>query len=256
MEMSKLKKVLICSRKDRKYVAKIADFDFSIVEVTESSEVWIGSTNPWKVPETAGPIALKALSRTDVFSYGLLAWLVCIDSQIPFNLVISQNLQGTARVTEIETLKQKDKLLAAARTENWLLKWLHDQHGPKLDGIFEKAIKVLSMQNFAENDLTARYQQMSQKIYDEFYQKICQAQFLRKLDAIFERALQSESDKRDLRSIIDLLESDFEISQRLVNEEGNIILRDITADSILLRGSAGILEDSSTHLLKQVDPKV
>jgi serine/threonine protein kinase len=57
--------VLICLRGDRKYVAKIADFGFSVVEETETAEVWMGGTTPWKAPEAQGPIAVKNLKYAD-----------------------------------------------------------------------------------------------------------------------------------------------------------------------------------------------
>lgn len=48
----KAENVLICSGQNRSSVAKIANFGYSIVEATESSDIWIGGNNPWKARST------------------------------------------------------------------------------------------------------------------------------------------------------------------------------------------------------------
>ena len=46
----KVENVLICSASDRIFIAKIAEFGFSIVRATESENIWMGGTRSWMAP--------------------------------------------------------------------------------------------------------------------------------------------------------------------------------------------------------------
>ena len=203
----KAENILLCSHQDRKYVAKVADFGFSVVEETESAEVWISGTDPWKAPETKGPISVKALSRTDVFSFGLLIWLVCIDGANPFDLIIPQDLQGIARATEIEVLKQNNSLPAAAKTEHWLYRFQYEKFKSKSDGLRQNFMKGMpNVQDNVKKGLFTRLEAMSEEIFNKLYSDFHRAAFICKLDEIFGNALQSKANERDLAIIITLLE--------------------------------------------------
>lgn len=66
--------VLICRHTSRKYIAKISDLGFSIISAAESTDIWMGGTEPWQAPEVkAGPMKLEAAKQTDIYSFGLLA---------------------------------------------------------------------------------------------------------------------------------------------------------------------------------------
>ena len=215
----KAENVLICSRDDRQYVAKVADFSFSVVEETELAEVWLGGTNPWRAPETGGPVAAKALSQTDIFSFGLLIWLVCIDGRDPFSLIIPQDTKGVARAREIDVLKQTNTLIVAAKTENWLFKWQREIYKSKLDGLLEKYLGVRPRtHDKVENDLFIRFEERVEEIFDKSYALVQQTAFICKLDSIFKNALQSEAKNRNLAIIINLLESEDVIARSVEHQ--------------------------------------
>jgi Protein kinase domain len=68
----KAENVLIFSHLEKKYIAKIADFGFSVVGEAAAFAMHLAGTRPWKAPETTGPVQRDQLKLTDVYSYGFL----------------------------------------------------------------------------------------------------------------------------------------------------------------------------------------
>lgn len=97
----KAENVLICSGNDRKFVAKFGDFGFSVVTATGVTDRWMGRTIPWKPPEIHTPVPVQSAFYTDIYSLGLLLWLIYIDGMNPFDLVVDAKWQGLARIKEI-----------------------------------------------------------------------------------------------------------------------------------------------------------
>lgn len=120
----KSENVLVFSHPQRRYVAKVADFGFSVIETAQTKQCRIGGTPYWRAPETKGEIPVHALKYTDVFSFGLLTWRIAIDGKNPFDLILSDQIEGSNAIQEIDCLKQEDKLLQKSRVGNWFRKLL------------------------------------------------------------------------------------------------------------------------------------
>ena len=214
----KAENVLICSGTNRRFVAKIADFGFSIVEATESAEVWMGGTNPWRAPETKSAVHVDFIRQTDTYSLGLLLWLVCVDGQWPFDFLVPATLHGSARLAEIEKLKQSDKLLDAARSKGWLMSWLQDRFCSDVDQMFTKArITLVNMNRYSEADLERETAKLRKSLFEKLYTQTLQFKLVKSLDDIFEHSLRVDPRERNLGLIVLLLESDEEDTTRLVD---------------------------------------
>ena len=84
----KADRVLICRSPNREYVAKLSDFGLSVIAATESAEIWMGGTEPWRAPEIRdGSVRVNAAKFADTYSFGLLAWSVCLDGGSLFDSV-------------------------------------------------------------------------------------------------------------------------------------------------------------------------
>lgn len=201
----KSENVLICATKDREHVAKIADFGFSIVEVTEFNEVWVGGTYPWRAPETRAPVPVEQLKLTDIYSLGLLLWIVCLDGKSPFDLIISRTTAQLATSEEIEILKSTDKLYELAKAKDWCMRWLqtklnaHVKEQPYTStSTPERLLKALDDHPELRERLTA-----------QLYDGVCNSPFMQSLDKIFDYSVRSDPAARDLQAITERLESDF-----------------------------------------------
>lgn len=198
----KAQNVLICSGQDRNCVAKIADFGYSIVEATESIDVWIGGTNPWIAPEAKRPIALKDLKKTDAYSLGLLIWLVCIDGKSPFDLIIAKNVQGTARTATIEDLKQGRMLLEIAEATLWRMSWMLGKYvAPHLP--FVSRIDLIQLSSRQETVLEELF-----RVSEDLYNAVCQQKLVKGLNDIFDHTLGADPSHRSLDVVVAILESD------------------------------------------------
>ena len=207
----KAENVLICSGQDRNYVAKIADFGYSIVEATESSDVWIGGTNPWKAPEVKRPVALKDLKKTDAYSLGLLIWLVCIDGKSPFDLIIAKDVQGAARTAAIEDLKQGSKLLEVATAKLWRISWMLGKYvAPHLPDFTR--IDLIQMSSRQQTVLEELF-----RVSEELFNKVCQQKLVKGLNDIFNHTLGADPGHRSLDVVVAILELDDSNDSRLVS---------------------------------------
>ena len=102
----------------------------------------MGGTRPWKAPETQRPLPVQSLNSTDVYSLGLLIWLVAIDGRNPFDFIIQPQLQGASRDDEIETLKQRDMLFTAAQRKDWLCVFLIKKFFPQMEAMCKKMMQT------------------------------------------------------------------------------------------------------------------
>jgi serine/threonine protein kinase len=103
--------VLIFKHPERRFIAKLADFGYSFLEVEE--EVYVGGTRAWKAPETIGKSVPRDLvPSTDLYSYGLLVWQVMLGKQSVFD-----HLSTGSRASPLEDLdlmKERDIVLRKA----------------------------------------------------------------------------------------------------------------------------------------------
>ena len=225
----KAENVLVCSGSNRKFVAKIADFGFSIVEATETAELWIGGTNPWRAPETQNAIEVRLLRHTDTYSLGLLIWLICIDGRSPFDLLVPATILGATRNAEIERLKQSNELAVAATAKAWLMSWSRLRIDSSLGTVLKTASKALvNAQRSSEADLERASERLRERLYDKLYEQTRQQKLVKSLDDIFLHSLQVNPTLRDLSVIRHLLESIEDVPTRLVGYEMPIIIESST----------------------------
>ena len=222
----KAENVLVCSSANRKFVAKIADFGFSIVEATETAEVWIGGTNPWRAPETKNAIEVKLLRHTDTYSLGLLIWLICVDGRSPFDLLIPGTKLGATRNIEIERLKQSDELLVAATNKAWQMSWLRLKFDSSLEPLIKIASKAfVTAQRSSEADVDRTSEKAREWLYEKLYEQTRQQKLFKSLEDIFIHSLRVDPTVRDLTVILYLLESTEDVPARSVGYEMPIIKR-------------------------------
>ena len=116
--------VLVFSNPQKKYVAKLADFGFSVVGEVAADAVHLAGTRPWKAPETIGPVRKNHLKLTDVYSYGLFVWRTAIDGMNPFSLLLPAGLSVDESSAGIERMKQADQLIRRCSLEHWYVSFV------------------------------------------------------------------------------------------------------------------------------------
>ena len=216
----KAENILVCSGANREFVAKIADFGFSVVEATETAEMWMGGTNPWRAPETKDAIEVNLLRHTDTYSLGLLIWLICLDGRSPFDLLVPDTILGATRNIEIERLKQSDELLLAATNGAWLISWLRLKFDSSPQAEIKTASKALvNAQISVEAEVEPTSETAQEWAYEKLYEQTRQQKLFRSLEDIFIHSLQVDPTIRDLSVILHLLESDEDIPARSVGYE-------------------------------------
>ncbi|KIW76525.1 hypothetical protein Z517_11271 [Fonsecaea pedrosoi CBS 271.37] len=119
----KSENVLVFPDPKKKYIAKISDFGFAILDVdfpgstdkkirmgAERTTAQVSSgTRPWTAPEVGKTVSWQDAFKADIYSWGLLVWRVFLDGQNPF--VASQD--------QFEALSQTSK----ARTDGHVQAW-------------------------------------------------------------------------------------------------------------------------------------
>jgi serine/threonine protein kinase len=189
----KAENVLIFAHSQKELIAKLADFGFSVVESAEEDMILVG-TRDWMAPEAFGNcrIPRNELKLTDVYSFGLLVWVVAMRGQNPFRLLLS----GSDRDAEIMKWKKTDSVLQLSKLHNWYAKWFENCKGSEkvADNVFVEESESLSVEPMLE---LARE--------DAFYGK---------LDLIFANCLSLDPSHRDLAKVMETLQpSAFESSR-------------------------------------------
>lgn len=176
----------------------------------QSVETYMGGTQPWKAPETQRPIPARSLSSTDIYSLGLLIWLVSVDGNNPFDLLVGEQIQGASRPDEIEGFKQSDILLTIAHKKDWLRRYLVNNFGPQVEAMAQSVTQANldTTVDTTLDSLTTQQQQLSDYSFSHLYNSICQEKLMRSLDDIFDHSLGTDPETRDLAVLVLLLESD------------------------------------------------
>jgi serine/threonine protein kinase len=105
----KSENVLICRHRQRKYVARLADFGLSLINpdgVSKTSTYRLpGGTFLWSAPESDTELSVQGLRQTDVYSFGLTAWRVLVNHPNPYKLIppAALRLQNPAALNETVT---------------------------------------------------------------------------------------------------------------------------------------------------------
>jgi serine/threonine protein kinase len=103
--------VLIFKHPTRRFIAKLADFGYSFLEVEE--DVYVGGTMAWKAPETIGkPVPRDLVPSTDLYSYGLLIWQVMLGKQSVFDYLCTGSRASS--FDDLKLVKEKDLVLRKA----------------------------------------------------------------------------------------------------------------------------------------------
>jgi serine/threonine protein kinase len=99
----KLENVLVSRHPTRKYVAKIADFGFTIFDLEGNLPTTkrLGYSEPWEAPESASTLAFRDRQSTDTYSYGFLIWKCLSYGHHPFD-----EAGGAISNQSLETIKK------------------------------------------------------------------------------------------------------------------------------------------------------
>jgi serine/threonine protein kinase len=130
----KSENVLIFAHPEKKYLAKVADFGFSIVGEALDAQIYVGGTRPWRAPEAKTRLEKPFLKATDVYSYGLLLWRLATDGKDPFRFLPPSELQQDADLDAVERFKESDGPFNNIAIEKWYLPYLiSEQNYPQQD---------------------------------------------------------------------------------------------------------------------------
>lgn len=202
----KTENILVCAHPTRRYIAKLADFGFSVVDLGENTEMLIGGTRPWKAPETSMPLRINRLHLTDVYSYGLLVWTIAVGGISPFDLILNRQ----ATYEEIEEIKQRGLLLRQGQLRSWFNQYLQVASPFKLSNSYKTALGVTS--SAKDSVLSHNKQALLELTSTMVAMRSKQDKLIRSLNDTFEWTLQLDPDKRDLEMAVAILELDVEES--------------------------------------------
>ncbi|EXJ78717.1 serine/threonine protein kinase [Capronia coronata CBS 617.96] len=160
----KSENILIFSDPQKKYVAKLGDFGFSIVGLASTEPVRIGGTTPWRAPETIAAIPRHLLAQTDVYSFGLTVWRIAMDGMSPFHVICGDSGGGTSLTDEIERLKREDLLTAKADLGEWYPGWVLSAMEKLAGGSVPDMMKVVQMLQQVQTTLAGGGMKMLQAI--------------------------------------------------------------------------------------------
>lgn len=81
----KSENVLICRHARRKYVAKLSDFGFALINPALNEKHQLsGCTLLWSAPESGNLLTVEGLQCIDIFSFGLTVWRAFLNCPDPF----------------------------------------------------------------------------------------------------------------------------------------------------------------------------
>lgn len=171
----------------------------------------MGGTDPWRAPEIRdGPTRIDAAKFADTYSFGLLAWSICLDECSPFDFVLED---GKGKI-EVEEVKKAARLLSFAKGKEWLTRYVRVEGGSRIEEMYEAAVGKVATQQNANGSARLEMMRLFSNIRDEALARL-ESEFLRNklvksLDDIFDYSLQSSPESRDLDLIIVILESDLD----------------------------------------------
>ena len=120
----KSENVLLFHNDERKVIAKLSDFGCSLVDNDneyegEGGRVLLGGTPMWAAPEIMhGPVPWELATLTDVYSFGLLVWRLCIDGHNPltssmiFAIEIESGEDCDQLLHQIHNRKEQERFLS------------------------------------------------------------------------------------------------------------------------------------------------
>ena len=113
----KSENVLLFHNDERKAVAKLSDFGCSLVDNDyEGGRVLLGGTPMWAAPEIMQGLVPKQLATlTDVYSFGLLVWRLCIDGRNPFtsSMIFDLEIEPSDQLLhQVQNWKEQERFLS------------------------------------------------------------------------------------------------------------------------------------------------
>ncbi|PVF98802.1 ankyrin [Serendipita vermifera] len=110
----KMENILVFPHRQRKYIAKLADFGCTLVDAdgSGSSRQLHGYSRPWNAPEFSRTMPWNDVFLTDVYSYGFLIWRAMCYGHTPFTE--NDGLIPKSEIAAIDTLKERDQILEVA----------------------------------------------------------------------------------------------------------------------------------------------
>lgn len=216
----KTENVLIFSHDVKTYVAKLADFGFSVIETSEEERRLPGFTPPWEAPEAHSKIPMDQLKSTDLYSFGLLVWVVALDGNSPFKVCMNDQ--------DIKTLKETDAVLQFSKLSKWMPTWLgslpsfdllkvvdltisefvqqdaqtQQHHGSELIDVARLTISELVGRDI---QIPPSDNSLGHKLISAFVDVMQRSVFYRQLDSLFEKTLIHDPRRRCLDFAIEQL---------------------------------------------------
>lgn len=209
---------LICSHPDRQYIAKIADFGFSIVQEADSPQIYMGGTKPWMAPEVLkGPVSTQLLPQTDIFSLGLLCWVIFLGGASPVDYI--SNDQNGSKNAYLEEMKAHGSLLEAALdVKKWLERFAHAKYDRKIDRALDAQIaKHKAIPGIPKSDteqMQEKRASLHAKILHQMLLTLLKSSFLRHLLKVFKNSLLLEPLERNIEAVIAELRGDLPSFER------------------------------------------
>jgi serine/threonine protein kinase len=110
----KMENVLVFPHQERTYIAKLADFGFTRIDLEGKAPMTKlpARSPPWDAPEATSFMPWADLHLTDVYSFGFLIWRTLCYGHEPFTE--NGGLLSEEKTEEIATLKAEDKIALRA----------------------------------------------------------------------------------------------------------------------------------------------
>ena len=159
----------------------------------------MGGTDPWRAPE--GPNRLDAAVKTDIYSFGLLAWMVALNGCNPFDFIVEAQMGDF----DTEIVKKLGKLLFKAESKEWLLRYLKAGHGSTLQHYFREATTKVFDRQIPDSART--HPETQDQVVTKLATRISKMRLMASLDDTFDYSLVFKPQYRDLELIVVLLES-------------------------------------------------
>jgi serine/threonine protein kinase len=134
--------VLIFDHPERKFIAKLCGFGSSIIDATSDDVVKIKGSSPFRAPEVEeGSIEVSDLLKTDVFSLGLLIWIILIhgDAFSVFDLPLDETMRNE-HLKRIFTMPYFYRFIPLLIEHS--IGFLEDDELSMLDHLFSRTVRV------------------------------------------------------------------------------------------------------------------
>ncbi|KAI4243925.1 MAG: hypothetical protein L6R42_010609, partial [Xanthoria sp. 1 TBL-2021] len=141
--------------------------------------------------------------KTDIYSFGLLAWVIVLNGGNPFDFIADLPL----REEKIEAIKQDGSLVHEAKGKKWLLRYLKAKIVASIMPSYDEIAALVSVQQGSPPELMGMLSIIRDKMTEKLGPASQQSTLLENLDDIFECCLGSDPLSRELDVVLKVLES-------------------------------------------------